>query len=828
MIVSFVFEPKKCPFCGVGLKPENIWHHIERVHPTYGLEATQIPIDNKCHFCGRSNDLAKTKYHLPICTSRYVSDIRKFMVRDLYLELVKKNNADLKEDPEAAGIVINGFLNAINELLSWIPENISQTQYLYFCEVSYFTGYLLLRTIQLVPKLGDILLSISLDKTRKPLSNDFKMKANRLVINMSIEFELFLAAKFASCGFFDIATDNEQNPKEILIIPACDYEGADRILFSRLKDANSEWRGTFRKVLVPTGTSSAQDECGRIVSFQRKEISKHFKEFKDAWKKVFGTDPLFDQVEFEKLWDYFKWVTCPDGLTSKNTENATFFEDYESFKMSREMVFGILNDILPDLNSRIDVISTKNLTRNDPYLRILGDLASVAHGFRLNCSAGWIYFLTCREWFYNTIMPTFVDFIKRIRLEGSSFERDIASFCAFYSKMGILTGGLSSVGLMVEPATGSARGKKIIPSSRDTPWRVLGKSVPISMPLDDITAKIGAVGEVDLIVYANMSVYLIELKATELDSKKALKYCRDKAPLQCAKYSYWIKKSPDFNRILKENGIDETKIKSVRVVVCSSGGFPELLSKCEQTNESFAIVPEYILFSIMAGLFTLSLKDPFPQRIFSMVPGMRLAKDNSPRILQMYDMEALRKRISGRLVEWMETAVFDRRKAFTNAGFNEENARSVSFLSGAWIMNELYVGGVIDWVLPEPLLVGEAKGYRFYLGTQVGEMGTSVICTSCKSAIRFYWPRDKNDSQRVSEILKKGRCPLCESKSGISKPRELLQLMMQFMIEIKRGLWYEDAKSNAHSVKEKQQPTPKRPYFYVEDRNLQEAHPERG
>lgn len=57
------------------------------------------------------------------------------------------------------------------------------------------------------------------------------------------------------------------------------------------------------------------------------------------------------------------------------------------------------------------------------------------------------------------------------------------------------------------------------------------------LPRDETTRKIGESGEIDLVVYANMSLYLLELKAQNLESRYAIQYLRKDAPIQCAKYA---------------------------------------------------------------------------------------------------------------------------------------------------------------------------------------------------------------------------------------------------------------------------------------------------
>jgi hypothetical protein len=401
--------------------------------------------------------------------------------------------------------------------------------------------------------------------------------------------------------------------------------------------------------------------------------------------------------------------------------------------------------------------------------------------------------MPCREWFYNAIMPVFVEFAKSLKLAGPSFEEDIALVSSFYSKAGIRTGSLSSFGVMIEPKTQAQKKKESIKTSRNVPWQILGRNVPIKLPADDITKRIGCSGEVDMIVYANMNIYLIELKAANLDSKKAVEYCRKKAPIQCAKYSHWVRTSPEFRKLLQDNKITKKSIKTIRVLACSSGGFDELYVKCEETMEYFAIVPEYILFSVMAGLFTLSLKEPFPSRIKTIAPGLRLAASkNRIQVLQLDVNSVLRERMAEKLLKWLEMITFDRRRAFDQFRFDAENAKAFAFFGSNIVLNEVYLEDVVDWILPKPLLIGEAKGYKFYIGTQIGGAGTSLICENCKSAMKFYKSKSTEENEKIGIILRAATCPFCGNSADVSKLGETLNMMTMLATEFKRILWVTD------------------------------------
>lgn len=754
-----VLAANHCPLCGVFVKPENLTKHIERVHPRYSYGVAKVPIDFRtCPICGRTNDPSKTKYGLSICTRHYVKNIRRFLIKDFYVKLKERNSRELASNPDVVFWMINLQLHAINTLLGWEPEKVGDEQFLAFTETSAFTGYLLLRVIETVPEVKEIMYSVAESDEPVQIPRKLKSKIAKILLLMDGEFELFVATKFAVNGYYDIAVDDEASLKLILIVPIPLEESIKRLLLFRLKDANEQWHGTLRKILVPYGTSTAKDELGASFSFDRGKIKDHFEVFKAIWNEVFQTDTKMTASDFEKLWDWLEWVISQDGVTEKKQEKATYFKDYQDFGLKKSLVFKTLEEVLPEVHERIDLISSKELSKFDLNLTVIFRLADLARGFRVSSSKGLVYYFPCRKWFYNKVMPVFVRFARKLELAGESFEKDIALLSTFYSKVGIKPGGKSALGIMIEPRLKEkAQGK----TSRSIPWRILEKNFSINLPENEISSKIGRSGEIDLIVYANMNLYLIEMKALNLESRHAIKYMREKAPVQCAKYAEWIRNTEELEKLLQKHGIKEHQLNSVRIVICSSGVFQDLVANCEETDEYFAIVPEYILFSTMAGLFTLSLKDPFPSRIETVAPGIKITNPNVSQVKRVDVDKVLGKKISERLIRWTKLITFDRRQRFGDLNVDENVARAFNFF-GTFVMNEAYLSDTVSWVLPKPLLIDQNGRYKFYIGTQLGDAGTTIVCENCKSAIKYYWPQNENkDSRKIEMIFKASICPLC-------------------------------------------------------------------
>lgn len=777
-----------CPICSVYVKPENLLNHIRRVHPRYSNGIEKVSIDTrKCPICGRINDQNKNRYGLSICDEHYVSDARGFLIKNFYLKLKEENNSELTSDPVSSCWLIKYQLHMINALLGWEPEKINEEQYLAFSETCIFTGYLLLRLIESIPKAEEILYQL-VKKDISQIPNVIKNKIGKIAIIMNAEFELFVGIKFASNKFYDIAVDDELNPVSIFIVPNILEVSSKNILLFRLKDANEQWHGTFYKFLVPYGRSTASDEFGTSFSFDRSLIKDNFDTFKEVWNELFQTDTNMTLDDWEKLWDWLKWVITQDGITESDQSRAIYFYDYKEFGLETELVFQVLKDVLPDIKEKLELISGKSLSRFDLNLTTLFTFANIARGFKIYTSKGYLYYFPCREWFYNKVMPVFINLARKLEQAGPSFEKDIEILSNVYSRSGIKLGGKSAFGVMIEPRTEE---KPMGITSRNIPWRILERNIAFNLTKNDISEELGESGEIDLIVYANMNLWLLELKARNLKSNRVVKYLREDAPIQCARYAAWVR-SPEFKSFLKKHSIDDHKLNSVRVVICSSGVFRDLLVKCEITNEIFSIISEYTLFSTIAGIFALSLKNPFPSRIESMTPGIKIANRGIRQITKVDIEYDLGVKISDILIPWIEHIKFDRRQIYEEIQIDVEFARGVNIFGSTYINYEAYIADTSSWILSEPYLIDSKNDYSFFIGTQIGNVGETIFCSKCKSSIKYYWTQAYNeDAKKIENILQDSICPLCSNKIEETEETErirteMTRIMAKFKYEISK------------------------------------------
>lgn len=191
----------------------------------------------------------------------------------------------------------------------------------------------------------------------------------------------------------------------------------------------------------------------------------------------------------------------------------------------------------------------------------------------------------------------------------------------------------------------------------------------------------------------------------------------------------------------------------------------------------------------MSGIFSLSLKEPFPLDVGTISAPLKIIDDNVRQVVVVDVNKEVGQRISKQLIRWINLITYDRRKKYIDITVSDAEAKAVNFLGTGYVINEVYLADTASWVLPKPLFIGEGEQHKFYLGSQLGNMGQTIVCENCKSAIKFYWPDQESDSKVVSSILTSSKCPLCRNEiiepDETAKIRgEMTKLMAKFKYEI--------------------------------------------
>ena len=81
-----------------------------------------------------------------------------------------------------------------------------------------------------------------------------------------------------------------------------------------------------------------------------------------------------------------------------------------------------------------------------------------------------------------------------------------------------------------------------------------------------------------------------------------------------------------------------------------------------------------------------------------------------------------------------------------------------------YVIHEAYIANTPSWILQKPYLIGKSGNYSFYVGTQISGAGTTVVCSSCHSAIKHYPSNDQKETDQIEKILSSSVCQICSKK----------------------------------------------------------------
>jgi hypothetical protein len=108
-----------------------------------------------------------------------------------------------------------------------------------------------------------------------------------------------------------------------------------------------------------------------------------------------------------------------------------------------------------------------------------------------------------------------------------------------------------------------------------------------------------------------------------------------------------------------------------------------------------------------------------------------------PSLEQMYlpnNYYLFEEQLVQRVNRWLGLLLFDRRRDFQTFKTPELGLLGTTpmmFLEGL-------VGDSTAWILPNPIFLGTEKGWDYYLGSQLGNVGSTYLCKSCQTAIKYY------------------------------------------------------------------------------------------
>lgn len=123
------------------------------------------------------------------------------------------------------------------------------------------------------------------------------------------------------------------------------------------------------------------------------------------------------------------------------------------------------------------------------------------------------------------------------------------------------------------------------------------------------------------------------------------------------------------------------------------------------------------------------------------------------------------------------------------------------------------MGDTSNWILGSPMLLDTIDGVNYYLGTQLGNAGTTLQCENCKSVVRYYYPARNDDGVKVGKILSAKICPFCHGSAEVASRRlDIIKNMTKCLSEVKKQLYDEisDRASDRSKISKGDQPKKKK------------------
>ena len=766
-------EYRTCSGCGAQVKLPNLEKHFKKVHPKFINELRWVDVSNKCLICNKEG--ANTHFH--ICKEHLVEIIPKFLVRNVFFPLREKVTEILKKyEKECIKYFLDQEPLLIYATFGACPDEKPLEAFVPFLGRATSLGYSLVRISEIFEVAGEAAYNIALKESGGgPVRTRYDASFLDALLS---EIEFFRAAFFGMQGFYDIAVDSIDKPSKLFIIPRTDTETVRKMLLLCISHADAIWQTSFTRLLRPSEQQCVFDEMGAFFCFPKKEISQHFETFVKAWSKNFPLGPIPTAEEFFALHDLFKWVACPSGFTRTNLSKAYYLSNFPKFGLSQERLFAFLDCLLADVKSSADIVSHRSLGGKNSFFKMNRKLMNVALGFKFSSCAGHSYFLPVREWFYNKIMPVLVKVGRLFGAVGDFFEEETRVILKLLSD--------GNIGLTYSPVFGMVPVLKTQRTSKAKTkmnWRILENNFPISINDHTISKLVGEKGEIDLIVYANFNVYLLELKSLNLAVGKAKKHVKKVAPKQCAKYSAWAKQRADLLALLRKHGISEDEVKSVRVICCTNGVFDDTEIIYLQTDERFAIVPQFVLFGLFVGCVTMSMKNAFPEVVLGLKNGLQMAIPSIQRMGLIDCRKDISQTANTLLTRWLSLMIHDRRKDYKQISF--EDAKPLDFTRFR-VFREFHIGNTWKWFFKDPIMIESANGWKYYAGTQITTAGSSLFCPNCKSVIKYYPADNERDNELVNQALRNKICPFCKNKMvSASESKEIYTKITAIMAKYK-------------------------------------------
>ena len=698
---------------------------------------------------------------------------------DLFLEKKKKTDEIIEKNINAIRNII--FSNQTAQLQFYTSTR--DTDLILHMEILFRQhGYLTARILEFINE--QELISISYDDFPDITHEMDEQLDNRSafmeqLIGLLI-WELRILYLIAQLKMKTLKVDFDQENKRITISPPTRSRDIKKSLTIKLSQEDHEWNAVFGAHNFPRrGITFNLGDSSGIGEVTEEEIKNKWELFKEVWIKRFRIPLNMNADDFFTVWECIKWLHIPIPF-SENTVDTLVQQVGPGSEAIVKKMIQTYKIILPNLKDLKIVKSIEEIKK-----KFFHTLFNYGLGWKYTTDEGLSYFhISCQFTANDFIRSAFEAFFYEINDPGSFYEEEIKN------RINLIKSGYVSIRQNRDFLVGYQ------PINQKNPVENVNQfNIQILERNHDITApnaskhNISVDGEIDLIIYSNDNLFLLEAKSFFSKSLSSnIQYASD----QCTKYREWID-TAEFNELIEKHKIQN--LNKIFILILTNRQEERLYVKCNKSGYYFPIISFSLLPLLLMGFYTLDIskRKIVPSDLIEVLKEIVIEKFKDFEIIQENHEEFKKFRKI-----WRNFFYLILNSISLPANFDFSNLSSFPFDSRYTVI-DYRIENSGNWELSEEIPIWEDNGFTFYLVTEIGNMKHSYVCKNCSSVWLYYFPESVDFTGSIYESLTKGICIKCGKEivnQNSLKIREITNKTSLIMVFVKKQLWESKLQKN--------------------------------
>ena len=698
---------------------------------------------------------------------------------DLFLEKKKKTDEIIEKNINAIKNII--FSNQTAQLQYYTStlntDLLLQTEKLFRQH-----GYLTARVLEFINE--QELISISYDDfpdiaqemdEQLDKRSAFMERLNGLLI-----WELRILYLITQLKMKTLKVDFDQENKRIIISPPIRPRDIKKSLTNKLSQEDHEWNAVFGAHNFPRrGITFNLGDSSGIGEVTEEEIKDKWDLFKEVWIKRFRIPLSMNADDFFTVWECIKWMHIPIPF-SENTVDTLVQQVGPGSEAIVKKMIQTYKLILPNLKDLKIVKSIEEIKK-----KIFHTLFNYGLGWKYTTDEGLSYFhISCQFAANDFIRSAFEAFFYEINDPGSFYEEEIKN------RINLIKSNYVSIRQNRDFLVGyqPIKQKNPVENVNQFNIQILERNHDITAP-NASKHNISVDGEIDLIIYSNNNLFLLEAKSFFSKSlSRNIQFASD----QCTKYREWIN-TTGFNELIEKHKIQN--LNKIFILILTNRQEERLCVKCNKSGFYFPIISFSLLPLLLMGFYTLDIskRKIIPSDLIEALKEIVIEKFKDFEIIQENhkEFEKFRK-------IWRNYFFIILNSISLPANFDFSNLSSFPFDSGYNVIDHR-IENSGNWELSEEIPIWEDNGFTFYLVTEISNMKHSYVCKNCSSVWLYYFPESIDFTGSIYESLTKGICIKC-GKEFVNQSsleiREITNKTSLIMVFVKKQLWESKLQKN--------------------------------